>query len=121
MRVLLSSNHTYPADRERGSGREPMQWPSGSGFLVHDLIAKGLAELGHTFYYLLKNGADSLPPFGLQVVDEPVWDVDVLHTMTFRDHDLVRRFRQAGVPWVATCHLDPTVPGRTISDSIEDN
>src|SRR5271165_6717116 len=118
MRVLLSSNHLYPAASRHGSGRQPREWPSGSGFIVHDLVAKGLAALGHEVFYLLPRGAeDPLPP-GVTLVNAPVTDVDVLHTVTFRDHQLVRSFQQAGTPWVATCHLDPTVPGRTIDEPI---
>lgn len=121
MRVLLSSNHRYPGGGAVGSGLQPREWPSGSGFIVHDLIAKGLAELGHDVFYLLPKGAASALPPGVTLIKEPVLDVDVLHTMTFRDHALIRFFSDAGIACVNTCHLDPTVPGRTIPDAIEDN
>jgi len=121
MRVLLSSNHRYPAAYRQGSGRQPREWPSGSGFIIHDLLAKGLAELGHEVFYLLPRGADEPLPPGVMLVNEPVADVDVLHTMTFRDYELVRLFQEMGTPWVASCHLDPTQPGRTINEPIQDN
>ena len=121
MRVLLSSNHTFPSDNGVGTGLSPRAWPSGSGFFVHDLIAKGLAELGHEVIYRLPAGAVGQPPPGVTIVSEEVEDVDILHTMTFRDHDLVARFRRKGIPWVATCHLDPTVEGRQMPGEIEDN
>ena len=121
MRILLSSNHRYPACDGISAGLNPRAWPSGSGFFVHDSIAKGLSELGHEVFYHLPNGADAEPPPGVTIVSSPVKDVDVLHTMTFRDWDLVKDFKRAGIPWVATCHLDPTVPGRTLADPIEDN
>lgn len=121
MRVLLSSNHRYPAAVPEGRGRQPTEWPSGSGFIIHDLVAKGLAELGHDVFYHLPRGIDAPLPPGVNLAAEPLPDVDVLHTMTFRDHELVRRFRQNGTPWVASCHLDPTTPGRTIDEPILDN
>lgn len=89
--------------------------------MVHDLVAKGLAELGHEVYYHLPMGWVGEAPPGVKLVGKPERNVDVLHTMTFRDWDLVAEFRRERIPWVATCHLDPTVPGRTLPDPIEDN
>jgi glycosyltransferase involved in cell wall biosynthesis len=121
MRVLLSSNHRYPAAHRHGSGRQPRELPSGSGFIIHDLVAKGLAELGHEVFYLLPKGADEPLPPGATLVDDPIADVDVLHTMTFRDHELVRLFQRKNTPCVASCHLDPTAPGRNANEPIQDN
>jgi glycosyltransferase involved in cell wall biosynthesis len=121
MRILLSSNHRYPAIGSLGSGTAPREFPSGSGFIIHDLLAKGLAEAGHEVFYLLPHGAEIPLPPAVTLLREPRFDIDILHTLTFRDHDLVRAMRLAGIPWVATCHLDPTVEGRTIPDQIEDN
>jgi glycosyltransferase involved in cell wall biosynthesis len=100
---------------------EPMQWPSGSGALIHDLIAKGLAELGHEVFYRLPKGAEELLPRGVQLVDDLVADVDIVHTMRGRDHELLERAEERGIPSIVTCHLDPTVPGRLMPDSIRDN
>lgn len=121
MRILLSSNHCFPAAHRDGSGKRPREWPSGSGFIIHDLIAKGLAEIGHEVFYRLPRGAVASLPLGVTLVDEPITDVDVLHTMTFRDHALVSLFQAAGKPWVASCHLDPTAPGRMINEPVQDN
>ena len=125
MRILLSSNHPYPASGLSGSGTNPREFPSGSGFLIHDLVAKGLAEAGHEVFYLLPRGAEAPLPSGVTLLREPRFDVDVVHTITMRDYELARAVRQAGIPWVATCHLDPTHDptdgGRRIPDLIEDN
>jgi glycosyltransferase involved in cell wall biosynthesis len=125
VRILLSSNHPYPASGSLGSGTKPREFPSGSGFAIHDLVAKGLAEAGHEVFYLLPRGAETPLPSGVTLLREPRLDVDVVHTITFRDYDLTRAARQAGVPWVATCHLDPTddptYGGRMIPDPIRDN
>jgi glycosyltransferase involved in cell wall biosynthesis len=121
MRILLSSNHRYPGSPKTGSGLEPKPWPSGSGFLVHDLIAKGLAELGHEVFYRLPEGATEPLPPGVQLVDDLVEDADIVHTMTGRDHALLEVATARGVPAVVTCHLDPTVPGRIVADSIRGN
>jgi glycosyltransferase involved in cell wall biosynthesis len=121
MRILLSSNHRYPGSPKTGSGLKPKLWPSGSGFLIHDLIAKGLAELGHEVFYRLPEGAaEPLPP-GVQIVEDLVEDADIVHTMSGRDHSLLEMAKARGIPAVVTCHLDPTVPGRLVPDPINDN
>jgi glycosyltransferase involved in cell wall biosynthesis len=81
----------------------------------------GLTELGHEVFYLLPKGAEAPLPQGVTLLSKPITDVDVFHTMTFRDAELVRWIEDARKPWVATCHLDPTVPGRTLPDPIRDN
>jgi len=47
MRILLASEHRYPAFGTVGSGLHPRTYPSGSGYWIHDMLMKGLAELGH--------------------------------------------------------------------------
>lgn len=111
MRVLISSSHRYPALSETGSGRRPKPVPSGSGFLVHDLLVKGLAELGHEVFYLLRKGADKSLPSGVTLISEPGVDVDVLHTISDRDEDLVQERQSQRKPWVTTCHIDPKAFG----------
>ena len=117
MRILLSSNHPYPASGSSGSGTKPKEFPSGSGFVIHDLVAKGLAEAGHEVFYLLPRGAETPLPSGVTLLREPRFDVDVVHTITNRDYDLTRAVRQAGIPWVATCHQDPTHDPDPIPDN----
>ncbi len=106
MRLLLASNHRYPASAEVGCGLHPKPFPSGSGFVVHDLLAKGLAELGHDVFYLLRNGADQPLPNGVKLVTEPARDAQVLHTIAYRDEDMIREKHWGSKPWVTTCHLD---------------
>lgn len=72
---------------------------------------KGLIELGHQVYYLLGQGSAVPLPAGAQLVSEPVWDADILHTISDRDHELVREWEARGRPWVATCHLDMRTVG----------
>jgi glycosyltransferase involved in cell wall biosynthesis len=106
MRVLLTSKHRYPAFEEVGTGLNPRPFPSGSGFFIHDLLAKGLAELGHEVIYVLPKGADKPLPPGVTFASEPPGDVDIIHTITFRDEGLSQEMRALGKPWVTTCHLD---------------
>lgn len=119
MRVLLSSNHRYEGDGGAGVGLRPKQWPSGSGFYIHDLLARGLAELGHEVFYRLPAGASVPLPEGIVMVSEPPGNVDVLHTIAYRDEELTRRFESEGRPWVTTCHLDLSVRGRERSATTE--
>jgi glycosyltransferase involved in cell wall biosynthesis len=106
MRLLLASTHRYPAFGEVGSGRHPKPFPSGSAFYVHDLLVKGLAELGHDVFYLLPKGADKPLPAGANLISEPRYDVDVLHAIACHEGDLVQEMQARGMPWVMTCHLD---------------
>jgi glycosyltransferase involved in cell wall biosynthesis len=93
MRVLLASGHRYPADDRRSAGTRPRAEPSGAPGAVHDLLARGLAELGHEVLYLLAEPpAEPLPP-GVAWVDAPDPGADVWHGLASQS-----------VPWVATCH-----------------
>ena len=106
MRILLSSEHRYPAFGAVGSGPHPRTYPSGSGFWIQDMLMKGLTELGHEVFYLLRQGAAIPLPTGATFVSEPVWDADILHTISDRDPELIREWESRGKPWVATCHID---------------
>ena len=111
MRILLSSEHRYPAFDEIGTGPHPRSYPSGSGFWIHDLLTKGLAELGHEVFYLLPRGASRPLPRGVNLVSQPVWDADILHTISDRDEALTREWRARGRPWVTTGHIDMRTRG----------
>jgi glycosyltransferase involved in cell wall biosynthesis len=108
MRVLLSSNHRYPGSPRTGTGLQPKLWPSGSGFLIHDLVAKGLAELGHEVFYRLPEGTDEPLPGGIVLVrDNEIPKVDIVHTLTGRDREFVEFVDSRAIARVATCHLSP--------------
>lgn len=85
-----------------------MAFPSGSAHLVHDYLAKGLAELGHEVLYLLKEGAEAPPPPGVTLASEPAPDADVFHNL-----------ERPGRPWVQTIHIDETLLGRSRSPAAE--
>lgn len=121
MRVLLSSDHRYPAFGEKGVGLHPKAFPSGSGFWIHDLLVKGLAELGHDVFYLLRKGADKPLPDGVTLVSEPTPDADILHTIDFRDQDLIQERQAINKPWVKTCHLDLRARGRERDQTTENS
>jgi glycosyltransferase involved in cell wall biosynthesis len=116
MRVLLSSDHEYPAANPNGSGLHPKRFPSGSGYILHDLLAKGLAELGHDVFYLVRRSNASAPP-GVTLVLNPVPDIDIVHTISGRDAALIEESQK---PWVATCHMDERTRGRE-RDTITQN
>src|SRR5215203_620147 len=106
MRILLSSDHQYPAANGSGSGLHPKQFPSGSGYILQDLLAKGLAELGHDIFYLVRRSLKESSIPRLRLVLEPQPGMDVLHTISGRDTALVQEWESQGQPWVTTCHLD---------------
>ena len=108
MKILLWSNQPYGSAFGNGVGRAPRAIPSGSGHYIHDLLAKGLAELGHEVFYHLEAGtATPLPP-GVRMVQTPPDDVEILHNYSSsRSHaGLMAHARARKIPWVATCHLD---------------
>jgi glycosyltransferase involved in cell wall biosynthesis len=114
MRILLSSNHQYPAYGEQGSGPHPRELPSGSGHHIKDLLAKGLSELGHEVFYLLKKGAATSLPRGVTLLAEPIADVDIYHNFAFRDEDVIAYMEEHNRPWVTTCHLDLRARGKQL-------
>ena len=111
MRILLASEHRYPAFGTLGSGLHPRTYPSGSGFWIHDMLMKGLTELGHEVFYFLPEGAAMPLPAGATLVSKPVFDVDILHTISDRYPNLIREWEARGKPWVATCHIDMRTVG----------
>jgi glycosyltransferase involved in cell wall biosynthesis len=116
MRILLSSDHEYPTSNGHGSGLHPKAFPSGSGYFLQDLLAKGLAELGHEVLYLVRgireNSSAYVLPDGLKLIFKPDFDADVLHTISGRDAALIDEWETRGKPWVATCHMDERTRGR---------
>lgn len=93
MKVSLAGKHRFPASRGGPSGGR-----------IFDFLAKGLAQLGHDVFYHPGHGATGQPPDGVCFVDEPRWDVDLLHCHSYIPlwHEADERAR----PWVATCHTD---------------
>jgi hypothetical protein len=108
MRVLLASSHRYPAYSQTGSGFHPKQYPSGSGYHLHDLIARGLAESGHQVFYFLLDGAEAPAPPGVTLVPELCGDVDIWHAPIGRPgfgESIVASAAQHRIPCVLTCHI----------------
>jgi glycosyltransferase involved in cell wall biosynthesis len=103
----LAAKHHYPARESEGSGLRPRRYPSGSGGAMHDLIAKGLAELGHDVFYLVPHTADQRAAMGITLIAEPVRNAEVLHTLSDFHGDLTHEWQSQGKPWVTTWHMDP--------------
>ncbi|MBR0774239.1 glycosyltransferase [Bradyrhizobium diazoefficiens] len=109
MRVLMLSNHCYPSFRPVGSGLKPTEFPSGSGGHVQDLLARGLGELGHQVFYLLRGGHSVPLPEGVEFVSEPIDGADIYQTTGAPGSELISSFAtRHGLPWILTCHLDRT-------------
>jgi glycosyltransferase involved in cell wall biosynthesis len=93
VRICVTAKHRYPAG---GTG------PAGGH--IFDLLVRGLAELGHEVFYRPQLGtAVPLPP-GVAFVEQPMWDVDIIHCRS--DEDLHHEAERRGNPWVASCHAD---------------
>ncbi|HMG33500.1 MAG TPA: glycosyltransferase [Blastocatellia bacterium] len=91
MRIYLSSGHKYPG------------WKYGvPSHSVHDLLAKGLAELGHEVRYHLKEGCETQLPEGVVPVSEVRGDEDILHI----NHLPLEVERNPILPWVHSVHSD---------------
>lgn len=108
MRIVLTSMSRYPARRGgNGSSR------------VHDVLAKGLGELGHTVQYHVSGGyAAPLPP-GVMASRRDISDADLYH---FHDYPVSGAPPPPGKPWLRTFHAPyetrseykPLVTGRFI-------
>lgn len=99
--------HRYTPHVGQGTGLHPRRFTSGSGQYLHDLLAKGLAELGHDVFYLLDEGAEEAPP-GVTIVSAPVSHIDILHSFSVDRCNvaLMHYVKARQIPWVGTCHLD---------------
>jgi glycosyltransferase involved in cell wall biosynthesis len=113
MRILLASSHRYPASAQQGSGFHPKTYPSGSGYHLHDLLARGLIEEGHTVYYALAKGVESPLPPGVEPVAAltsatPLPEIDIIHAPIgapgFSD-SIAALATEHGKPCLLTCHM----------------
>lgn len=108
MRILLMTDHQYPAYGATGSGLHPRAFPSGSAYHLHDLLARGLAEEGHQVFYKPTKGASTSLPAGVTLVSDAIPDFDILHapegppTLAERATELAENHR---APHLLTCHM----------------
>jgi glycosyltransferase involved in cell wall biosynthesis len=103
MRVLLTGDHRYPASRypARGMGRASAR--------VLDLLARGLAELGHTVFYALAGGdEESLPGGVIAATERSARHADVVHHQRLSPYE---SGTPLGRPWVRTVHADLLAAG----------
>jgi glycosyltransferase involved in cell wall biosynthesis len=99
MRIEFRSNfHRYPA------ALAPLGDRGQAGYRVLDLIAKGVAELGHDVVYCLPRGLLAPLPRGIAHTTAMSYDADVIH---YQNGNLEDEVTDTGaVPWVRTCHTD---------------
>jgi glycosyltransferase involved in cell wall biosynthesis len=91
MRIYLSSGHRYPA------------WRYGvAAHVVHDRLARGLAELGHEVRYHVEDFGDEKLPAGVVPVNDLKGDENIIHTNRF-PADVSPL---AKLPWVRSVHSD---------------
>lgn len=106
MRIVLACNHLYPVDKQAGTGKSVTTYPSGSGNHQHDLLARGLAEAGHTvFYYIQRSKSLSAIPEGIQLVDHLPENVDIVHLMARVNKEVADQCKQLNIPLIETNHL----------------
>lgn len=109
MRVQICSNfHRYPA------ARAPLGDRGQAGYRVLDLIARGVAELGHDVIYCLPRGLIGPLPRGITHTTEMTYDADIIHYQNGILEEDVTDTRD--LPWVRTCHTDLQV--RNVSRSV---
>jgi glycosyltransferase involved in cell wall biosynthesis len=98
VRILLASNHRYPASVGGMAGAR-----------VLDCLAKGLAEAGHSVFCRVEGGAAIPPPKGVELVRKPPKRLDIIHA---QDEEVFARLNAGDTPWVRTCHVDVRLHGR---------
>jgi glycosyltransferase involved in cell wall biosynthesis len=108
MRVLLASSHKYPASGLNSSGLHPREYPSGSGYHLHDLIALGLAEEGHDVFYYVEKGAETPMPNGVRQITALLPEIDICHTPigppAFAE-TILKFSAGCNKPCLLTCHM----------------
>jgi glycosyltransferase involved in cell wall biosynthesis len=108
LRIFLLSDHRFPAFGPEGVGLHPREFPSGSAYHLHDLLARGLVEEGHEVVYQLQQGTQMALPPGVQSANGSIPEVDICHSiaglpqLTEHAARLSNLFR---VPSVLTCHM----------------
>jgi glycosyltransferase involved in cell wall biosynthesis len=98
MRILLTSDHRYPARLF------PLNGKAKASARITDLTMEALAELGHEVWYELEDGFELPLPHGarpLRPGHRP--PVDVIHDQMLEPYD---DGNALGMPWVRTCHSD---------------
>lgn len=103
MRILLTADHRYPASAfpARGPGRASAR--------QLDLLARGLAELGHTVFYAPAGGAAERLPHGVALASERDADrADVVHHQRLSPYE---GGDALGRPWVRAVHANLLAAG----------
>ena len=91
MRIYLSSGHRYPA------------WRHGvAAHVVHDRLARGLAELGHEVRYHVEDFGNEKLPDDVVPVRGIKGDEDIIHSNRFTAAETP----QAQLPWIRSVHSD---------------
>jgi glycosyltransferase involved in cell wall biosynthesis len=89
MRIVLTSLSRYPA-----------RWDGCGSSRVHDALAKGLGELGHTVFYAVSEGYAARLPANVIAAGRGV-RADLYH---YHDYPIFGPPPPAGKPWVRTLH-----------------
>src|ERR1044072_7406797 len=98
MRIYLSSGHRYPA------------WRHGvAAHVVHDRLARGLAELGHEVRYHVEDFGNERLPDDVIPVRGIKGDEDIVHSNRFTAAEIP----QAQLPWIRSVHSDLLEQGLT--------
>jgi glycosyltransferase involved in cell wall biosynthesis len=120
MKIMLAAKHRYPAGGV-GCGCRVNPRATGGASLVHDTLARGLAELGHEVFYVLQGGFDGPPPEGIRFCDRPVRDAQVMHyynSQFLHSAWPVHVAAGLGMPWISSCHRDSTGLERPFSGPV---
>lgn len=91
MRIYLSSGHRYPA------------WRYGvAAHVIHDRLARGLAELGHEVRYHVEDFGNEKLPAAVIPVRAVKGDEDIIHSNRFTAAETP----QVQLPWIRSVHSD---------------
>lgn len=101
MRILVSSNHRYPA----------RDYPASGGGIasarVTDCLVKGLGELGHDVFYRLSEATSKLPG-GVRFDYGKFSEAEILHLQDIG----LEEIDPPKQPWVKSVHVDLKARGR---------
>ena len=80
--------------------------------MTHDLLAKGLAELGCEVFYYPRSGVAAPLPDGVQMVTELPSSVNVHHMLIDSDEHAFWQKNELLAPRIVSCHIDPRIIDR---------
>ncbi len=104
MRLLLIRDHRVDVPNRPGAGKMITNLPSGSSSFQHDLLAKGLSELGHEVICFVPEGLNMIPIPEVKSVNNLITDIDLVHLKAPGNREIIAYYEEKNIPVLETSH-----------------